>query len=238
MSTKSSPYAFYAFYTLYNTLNEGTHSTASSTDGSLSFAKICNKLYPHQDIDSSSSTSLFITWKKKVRQQSGHGEDYALRGCIGTFAKLPVVSGIEKYSLIAALQDRRFPPIDKKELSQLKCSCNILQDFEKIYDGKTQAGDIFNWEIGTHGIELFFKHPQTGSICSATFLPEVMPEQGWDKEETFLNLIEKAGVYAHAKDILEDYENSFVKVIRYEGKKSAISYDEFMVQLGKLKNEQ
>lgn len=222
----SSPYAFYAFYTLYRALN-GADSPAEKA----SFAEVCEKLYPDQSVDSKSSTSLFITWKKKARGRSDSGNGYSLRGCIGTFAKLPVVKGIEKYSLVAALQDRRFPPINAGELSHLKCSCNILQNFETIYDGK---GDIYDWEVGMHGIELVFKNPQTGVICSSTFLPEVIPEQGWDKKETFLNLIEKAGVYSYANEVMEDYEQYFIKVIRYEGKKSAITFREFERRLAEL----
>lgn len=222
-SSTGSPYAFYAFYTLYQSFHKSLPE--------VSFTDVCHKLYPSEKVDTTSSTSLFITWKKKSRGRGGNGDNYALRGCIGTFAKLPVVTGIEKYSLIAAFQDRRFPPITASEISHLKCSCNILQNFETIYDGK---GDIYDWEVGVHGIELVFKHPQTGSTCSATFLPEVIPEQGWDKKETFLNLIEKAGVYAYAKEVLDDYQNHFLKVIRYEGNKSSLSYAEFEDLMGEL----
>lgn len=219
-SSRGSPYAFYAFYTLYQSLVNKT----SPPQPEVSFAEICHKLYPNEKVDTHSSTSLFITWKKRSRGHAVGGDNYSLRGCIGTFAKLPVVTGIQRYALIAAFQDKRFPPITAGEMTHLKCSCNILQNFETIYDGK---GDIYDWEIGVHGIELVFKHPQTGSHCSATFLPEVIPEQGWDKEETFLNLIEKAGVYSYAKEVLDDYQHHFVKVIRYEGNKSALSYAEF-----------
>lgn len=218
--SRGSPFAFYAFYTLYKSLVGKQPSSLPE----LTFTDICHKLYPSVKVDPSLNTALFITWKKKSRGRGGNGDDYSLRGCIGTFAKMPVVKGVEKYALIAAFQDRRFSPITASEISHLKCGCNILQNFVTIYDGE---GDIYDWEIGVHGIELVFRHPQTGSICSATFLPEVIPEQGWDKKETFLNLIEKAGVYAYANEVLDDYQNHFVKVIRYEGNKSSLSYAEF-----------
>lgn len=218
---KSSPYAFWAFYTLYKSLHGGSGSK-------VSFNEVCDKLYPDYPVDASSSTSLFVTWKKKPR---GRGHNYSLRGCIGTFSQMPVVKGIERYSLVAALQDRRFSPITAGELSQLKCGCNILHSFETIYNGQ---GDIYDWEVGTHGIELQFRHPQTGATLSSTFLPEVIPEQGWDQNETFLNLIEKAGVYAGAEDVLQDYERYFIQVIKYEGNKSSISFAEFEEQLAKV----
>ncbi|QLL32634.1 hypothetical protein HG536_0D01560 [Torulaspora globosa] len=221
---RSSPYAFWAFYTLYKRLN-GTAAAAK-----VSFDEVCEKLYPDYPVDPSSNTSLFVTWKKKSRGSS----EYHLRGCIGTFAQLPVVKGIERYSLIAALHDRRFSPISAAELNHLKCSCNILHNFETIYDGK---GDIYDWQVGTHGIELEFRNPLTGRTLSSTFLPEVMPEQGWDQRETFLNLIEKAGVSTGVcgpAALLQDYEHYFVKVIRYEGRKSAITFEEFEEKLAEL----
>lgn len=230
---KNSPYAFYAFYQLYNHLNSSAHpSSSNSTEtGNKRFLEICKALYPTVKLDPTEKTSLFVTWKKK----SKHSGDYVLRGCIGTFAKPPVVQGIEKYSLIAALQDHRFSPITKNELPLLKCCCNILQNFTTIYD--RTKGDIYDWEIGLHGIELLFKHPQTGSVVSATFLPDVMTEQGWDKEETFLNLIYKAGVSSHVQEIMDHYDQYFIEVIRYEGNKSAITYEGFEARLTKLKQQ-
>lgn len=153
----SSPFAFYAFYQLYSHLNPGKSS-------SLSLEDIRRRLYPDFKIDYNEKTSLFITWKKKSNKHhtiDTNEENYILRGCIGTFAKMPIAHGIEKYSLIAALEDRRFSPIQKRELVDLKCSCNILGNFKTIFrGGGNPNGDIFDWELGKHGIELYFKHPK------------------------------------------------------------------------------
>lgn len=232
-ASKSSPYAFYAFYQLYNHLNGSGNSNSPNENLSESerFLEVCKTLYPGQKVNPAERTSLFVTWKKKSKSSG----DYVLRGCIGTFAKPPLVQGIEKYSLIAALQDHRFSPITKSELPFLKCSCNILQNFTTIYD--SSKGDIYNWEIGLHGIELLFKHPRTGAVVSATFLPEVMPEQGWNKEETFFNLISKAGLGSHVEEVMDHYDEYFVEVIRYEGNKSAITYEDFKSQLTELKGQ-
>lgn len=222
----TSPYAFFAFYTLYNYLNSNSqsHSPTSVTE----FLKICHRLYPDVKINPLEKSSLFITWNKKSKKLG----KYSLRGCIGTFARPALVQGIETYSLVAALQDSRFPQISKSELPLLKCSCNILQNFTTIYE--FSKGDINDWEIGVHGIELTFKDPSTGIKLNATFLPEVMEEQDWDKEETFLHLIYKAGVTTHLQEVLDHYEQYFVKVTRYEGNKSSITYEQFESQLGKL----
>lgn len=81
---------------------------------------------------------------------------------------------------MASLQDPRFPLITKKEsLPYLKCGCNILNNFTTIYsrNNQTVTGNIIDWEIVKHGIELKFKYPLTyGRLLNATFLPEVMVE--------------------------------------------------------------
>ncbi|KAM3161653.1 AMMECR1 domain-containing protein [Lachancea thermotolerans] len=221
---QSSPFAFYAFYQLHQHLKATPVSR-------LSFQDILRQLYPDYVMKpgkEKEKTSLFITWEK---QGASGREDFQLRGCIGTFARPPLLKGIERYSLIAALQDDRFPPIRKGEFPRLKCSCNILHNFTTIYKRSKPDGDIFDWEIGVHGIELKFEDPGTGRILSATFLPEVMPEQGWDKQETFQALIEKAGYYRDIGQLIDSYDEYFVEVLRYEGDKSAIAYEEFSRQL-------
>ncbi|SCV02775.1 LAME_0H05116g1_1 [Lachancea meyersii CBS 8951] len=221
----SSPFAFYAFYQLYAYYHPGW-------EPKLSFDAV-KQLYPNYVTGSkrtNEKTSLFITWKKKTSKS----DDYDLRGCIGTFAKLPLLKGIEKYSLIAALQDHRFAPIGEKELPKLKCSCNILHSFQTIYGNK--KGDIFDWDLGVHGIELTFKDPSTNRIMSATFLPEVMLEQGWNKEATFTNLIEKAGCLKDVDFLMGHYEEYFIEVVRYKGDKSQIRFDEFQRLLKAHKN--
>ena len=50
---------------------------------------------------------LFVTWQK----------DGDLRGCIGTFDETGKLGAqLSKYSLIAAVRDTRFDPIDETEL--------------------------------------------------------------------------------------------------------------------------
>lgn len=217
--TAESSYAFYAFYALYSHYHEVP---------TLTLQDIQQRWYPNEEpADPKQLTSLFITWKTK-------GDD--LRGCIGTFAKLPLEQGIARYSLVAALQDSRFPPIPEREIHNLHCGCNILRNFVTIYEHGI-SGDINNWQIGTHGIELQFKDPRTSARRSATFLPEVMSEQHWDIKETFINLISKAGCPSQASKILDNYSNYFIKVIRYEGIKSEISYDQFQRKLREISND-
>ncbi|AET40639.1 uncharacterized protein Ecym_6257 [Eremothecium cymbalariae DBVPG len=218
----STPFTFYAFYQLYAHFNNEAVG--------LTFDTIKSKIYPRYALANGKEkehSSLFVTWKKL-----GMDKTYQLRGCIGTFSKLPLLRGIEKYSLIAALQDSRFSPIGATELPKLKCSCNILSNFKSIYADGT--GDIYDWKIGKHGVELLFTHPKTGKTCSATFLPEVMEEHNWTQIETFENLIEKAGCWQYVEQIMENYDQYFIEVIKYEGDKSELTYDEFESLLSKV----
>lgn len=213
-NTPCSPVSYYAFYQLYRYFLKTPQ---------ISIKTVAERHFPEYEISEElrEKKPLFITWKIKSRNG-----DYNLRGCIGTFARLSLLEGIEQYSLIAALEDSRFSPITYDELPRLKCSCNILKNFTVIYSNSS-GGDILDWELGKHGIQLLFKHPKTNGKLSATFLPEVMPEQSWDKQDTFTNLIKKAGCWKYVDEILENYERYFTQVIRYEGEKSEITYDHF-----------
>lgn len=225
---KESPYVFYAFYQLYCHLNgQRPHFTLMD---------IGEQLYNDYTLNLQAKKSLFITWKRLAKSD----DEYHLRGCIGTFAKLNIKYAIERYSIYAAMEDSRFPPIQLKELKLLQCNCNILTNFTTLWsknstkrheNNKLAKNDIFDWEIGKHGIELKFKEPTTGEKLSATFLPDVMVEQDWGKEETFYNLIEKAGVISNIDNIMDNYDIYFIEVIRYEGQKSAINYEQFNKKL-------
>lgn len=76
-----------------------------------------------------------------------------------------------------------------------------------------------DWELGIHGIRIkFIKH---GRSYGGTFLPDVATEQGWDKIQTLRHLIAKAG-YHHGKIDLNE-----LKVTRYQGIKSNLSYSDY-----------
>lgn len=54
----------------------------------------------------------------------------------------------------------------------LTVNVSLLVNFE---EGK----DAIDWEVGKHGI--IIKGEYEGDYFSATYLPEVAPEQGWGK---------------------------------------------------------
>ncbi len=91
---------------------------------------------------------------------------------------------LKKFALTSALNDSRFDPISLKEVPNLNCSVSLLVEFEN-------AKDAFDWEVGKHGIEIFFE--EDGEEYSATFLPEVAADENWSKDETLKHLIRKSG---------------------------------------------
>ncbi|KAF4465779.1 ammecr1 [Fusarium albosuccineum] len=155
-----------------------------------------------------SSAPLFVTWNTM------EDDEPSLRGCIGTFESQDLSEGIAEYALVSALHDTRFSPIKKAELPTLQVAVTLLTDFEEV-------DDIFDWEIGIHGIRLSFY--DRGRRYGSTYLPDVAAEQGWTKEETLFSLIRKAG-WMGSRGRWKDLE---LKVTRYQGKKTSLEYADY-----------
>ncbi|XP_059832857.1 nuclear protein AMMECR1-like isoform X2 [Hemitrygon akajei] len=151
---------------------------------------------------------LFVTWKI--------GRDKRLRGCIGTFSAMNLHSGLREYTLTSALKDSRFPPMTREELPRLFCSVSLLTNFEDV-------GDYLDWEVGVHGIRIEFIN-EKGSKRTATYLPEVAKEQGWDHIQTIDSLLRKGGYKA---PISNDFRKT-IKLTRYHSEKMTLSYSEYL----------
>ncbi|OBT39797.1 hypothetical protein VE00_09670 [Pseudogymnoascus sp. WSF 3629] len=156
------------------------------------------------------STPLFVTWNILTPPLQSR----QLRGCIGTFEAQPLDTGLSTYALAAAHSDNRFNPIVARELPALEVAVTLLTNFE------TCAGPL-DWELGVHGIKISFY--QKGKRYSATYLPDVAVEQGWNKEETLESLVRKAGWRKGGgwRDVGE------LKVVRYQGRKESVEYEEY-----------
>ncbi len=122
-----------------------------------------------------------------------HGSAGELRGCIGNLQAFENLGdNLRHNALNAAFRDPRFPPLDPEELSEITLEVSILSSPEPIRT-------IQEFEIGRHGIIL------QRSGRSAVFLPQVAPEQGWNRSQTLTYLARKAGLpddawqYADAK---------------------------------------
>lgn len=177
---------------------------------------------------------LFVTWN--TRRPGRHPR---LRGCIGNFDPLPLHDGLAEYALVSAFRDSRFRRIERSELESLECGISLLTDFE-------DADSYLDWTIGVHGIYITFPHPSlltTASATpspmssypylprlgskqsfSATYLPDVIPEQGWDKIEAVDSAIHKAGWNG---PITEDLRRS-VKLRRYQSRLHTVGWDEYI----------
>ncbi|TNV75584.1 hypothetical protein FGO68_gene11976 [Halteria grandinella] len=114
--------------------------------------------------------------------------DGRLRSCIGTFKPDMLGKTLQSYSIIAALKDHRFPPVQLKEVPHLTCEVSILSQFEQI-------AHPLDWEVGKHGIEIEFSGEDDGETYRGTYLPQVAKEQGWDQRSTLESLLKKAGYY-------------------------------------------
>lgn len=151
---------------------------------------------------------LFVTWKI--------GRDKKLRGCIGTFSAMNLHEGLREYAITSAFKDTRFSPIAKDEVVHLHCAVSILTNFE---DGQ----DYLDWEIGRHGIRIEFVN-EKGHKKTATYLPEVSVEQGWDKVQTIDSLLRKGGFKA---TITMEVRRG-LRLTRYQSQKLSVSHSDYI----------
>ncbi|XP_021761321.1 uncharacterized protein At2g38710-like [Chenopodium quinoa] len=155
---------------------------------------------------------LFVTWKKVV-----NGGEPRLRGCIGTLEARAIINGFRDYALTSALRDRRFPPIQAKELPQLECTVSILTEYET-------AADHLDWEVGKHGIIIEFTDPDYNTRRSATYLPEVAAHEGWTKLEAIDSLMRKAGY----NGVMTDSVRQRIRMTRYQSTAFTMHYGEYI----------
>jgi AmmeMemoRadiSam system protein A len=92
-----------------------------------------------------------------------------------------LAKNVRRHAENAALHDYRFNPVPADEVSQLHIEISVLSVPQSIHSWR----DI---QIGRDGIILRYQG------CSAVFLPQVAPEQGWDVEQTLMHLSMKAGL--------------------------------------------
>ncbi|MCF6155250.1 MAG: AmmeMemoRadiSam system protein B [Candidatus Brocadia sp.] len=115
---------------------------------------------------------VFVTLKKS-------GE---LRGCIGhIIPRTSLFQGVIENTINSSSNDRRFPPVDAKEVSDITIEISVLSHLKKIHRPA-------EFTAGKDGIIIRKGH------ASAVFLPQVAVEQGWDRAETLCRLCEKAGL--------------------------------------------
>lgn len=105
-----------------------------------------------------------------------------LRGCIGHFeGRSELRRSIRELARSSAFRDPRFPPLSLEEYPRISIEISILTPLKEI-DGPEQ------FLPGRDGILI-----ESGR-ASALFLPQVAPEQGWDRDTTLRHLCRKAGL--------------------------------------------
>lgn len=106
----------------------------------------------------------------------------ALRGCIGHIeAHEELWKSIRNNAVAAAIHDNRFTPVSPGEVPGLSLEISVLTPPKAI-------ASLEEFVTGRHGIILEAGHNR------AVFLPQVAPEQGWDRETTLSYLAMKAGL--------------------------------------------
>ncbi|MCP4572967.1 MAG: AmmeMemoRadiSam system protein A [bacterium] len=105
-----------------------------------------------------------------------------LRGCIGVIeGRRPLAATVVENGRAAALTDPRFPPVEESELSGLELEVSALSPLAAVV-GPEEI------EVGRHGVLL------SAGGRRSVFLPQVAPEQGWDRDTMLTHLALKAGL--------------------------------------------
>jgi len=121
--------------------------------------------------------AVFVTLHK-------HGQ---LRGCIGELeAREPLAEAVRSSAISAATRDPRFPPVGPDELDDIEIEISVLSPLCKV-----ESPDEIT--VGKHGVMV------AEGMRRGVFLPQVAPEQGWDRD-TMLSYLcaHKAGLPADA----------------------------------------
>ncbi len=108
--------------------------------------------------------------------------DGRLRGCIGYIEGIkPLVNAVADNGRSAAIGDPRFAPVTSGELPDIHIEVSALTPMEPVAGPEEIV-------IGRHGVILVKEDRR------AVFLPQVAPEQGWDRDTTLTHLAIKAGL--------------------------------------------
>ena len=113
------------------------------------------------------------------------------------------------------MNDGRFTPITLPELPHLQCGVSLLTNFKT---GRSWD----DWEIGTEGISVTWMSLTADRQYSATFLPEIASQMGWDHKETMMELVRKAG-QQYTPRLLEG-----MQVTTYETSKVVVEYQDYL----------
>eukprot|EP01061_Rhynchopus_euleeides_P007527 TRINITY_DN16566_c0_g1_i2.p1 TRINITY_DN16566_c0_g1~~TRINITY_DN16566_c0_g1_i2.p1 ORF type:complete len:223 (+),score=64.08 TRINITY_DN16566_c0_g1_i2:82-669(+) len=140
-----------------------------------------------------------------------------LCGCMGTFERAPLYTALNQFAVDSGSRDARFHPVNMHDLSpSLDCTVTLLTP-------RQAAIPWDNWVAGVHGVQMTLTEGE--DTYFASFLPDVVREQGWSRKQTLAALIHKSG---YPREVTEDTLRR-CSVSRYEstvGKCNYIDYKE------------
>lgn len=142
----------------------------------------------------SEKRGVFVTLTKKGM----------LRGCIGLpYPVMPLGEAIVHAAGAAALEDPRFPPVEKNELDTISLEVTILTVPVHLEgDPKKRPEKVV---IGKHGLIV------RGMSTSGLLLPQVATEYGWEPATFLDHTCMKAGLPARS------WMDSSIEVLTFEG---------------------
>lgn len=105
-----------------------------------------------------------------------------LRGCIGLIeSDRALIDNVIEYAVVASQEDPRFPPVEKKELSELTLEISVMGKVEKVLELESIV-------VGKHG--LIMKQGRRKGLL----LPQVSVEWGWNLTQFLEHTCMKAGL--------------------------------------------
>jgi len=108
-----------------------------------------------------------------------------LRACMGVIEARQSVVDAVVHAAVSASRDPRFPALELNELKDLSVEVSLLSPSRRIPGPEAIR-------VGIHGVVL------SKNGRGAVFLPQVAPEQGWDRDTMLDHLARKAGLATDA----------------------------------------
>jgi AmmeMemoRadiSam system protein A len=117
-------------------------------------------------------SGVFVTLKYKG----------GLRGCIGYVEPIkPLYIGVRDNAVNAAVKDYRFLPVKENELTDIDIEVSVMTPL-------TEVENVEDIEVGRDGLYI------EGLGKGGLLLPQVAPEQGWDRDQFLDGVCNKAGL--------------------------------------------
>jgi AmmeMemoRadiSam system protein B/AmmeMemoRadiSam system protein A len=133
---------------------------------------------PHDAETSRALAGAFVTLNNTGERAKREGR---LRACMGVIeARQPLEDAVVQAAVWAA-RDPRFPHLQPVELEEIEVEVSVLSAASPVVGPEAI-------EVGVHGVIL------TKGGKRALFLPQVAPEQGWDRDTMLDHLARKAGL--------------------------------------------